>query len=169
MTQTRTKEQVLQAYKKGNKTYRASILKKYGVSNIDRLSTLLDSKSDTNVSKTELASLLLEKTEQTIIVSFQKQLKVDDVYNSIMNSYHSSTPTTFSYNLKNSLSQAINGVERVVEGFHTGKLDKFGRLYMTETSVERDLSRTSDNRTVLVTLTNLNYIIVNGVKYTKKD
>jgi|SRR6187402_446068 len=171
MTQGKTKEQVLKTYSKANQEYKRVILKKYGVTSKERLEVLLSNKTaeEIKLSKTELSALFINSIGIELTVSFQKQVKENMVLNLLMHTYRNTPPMEVEEGFKQCLSIALRGEERVATGFHSGKLDGFGRVYMTETSVERDLKRASDNRTILVDLKNLNYIIINGVKYTKKD
>lgn len=164
-----TLEKVIAGFKKANKLRKTQILKKYGVSSIEKLSNLLDtSKKDKKVTMTELASLVLNATETTMEISFQKQVKEKDVFDEIMLSYQNSTPKNFESELKQAIKHALNGKERIAIGTHGNKLDRFGRLYFTETTVERNEESNSDNRMILISLNHLNWALINGVKYTVK-
>lgn len=172
MTQTRTKEQVLQAYKKGNQNYRATLLKKYGAKDFNRLSTLLDtttSRKEVQVTKAELSNIVKNNLNVEMTVSFNKTVKTDVVLEQLMDVYNFTPPYKVKDSFKKCLDKGLKGEIRIAEGFHTGKTDAQGRLYFTETTVERDLSRNSDNRTILVTLQNLNWVEIGLVKYFHKD
>ena len=167
---TKSIDNIIQSYKKANKLRKTQILKKYGVSSIDKLTSLLDtSKKDKKVTMTELASLLLNSQNTSIQLSFQKQIKEKDVYNELMKLYFDThLVATFENKLKESLHKLINGVERIATISHNSKKDKFGRLYATETTVERDEEANSDNRMILISLNHLNWALINGIKYTVK-
>lgn len=164
-----TLEKVIAGFKKANKLRKTQILKKYGVNSIEKLSNLLDtSKKDKKVTMTELASLVLNATETTMEISFQKQISDLDIYNEVMNFYNNSTPVDFSKNLKEVIKKSSKGQERIATISHNSKTDKFGRLYATELTVEKDLEANSDNRMILISLNHLNWALINGVKYTVK-
>lgn len=162
-------EKVIAGFKKANKLRKTQILKKYGVSSIEKLSNLLDtSKKDKKVTMTELASLVLNNPNVTIEVSFQKMLKEKEIYEKISEFYITTTQANYKKELTKLSKDIYNGVERIATGVHHNKDDKFGRLYFTETTVEKDETLNSDNRMILISLNHVNWALINGVKYTVK-
>lgn len=161
-------ESILKTYKKANKKYKQSILKKYGVTNIERIKSILENENSSKyVTKTELASLILNHPYTTINLSFFKKSKEKDIYDEILKTYNNSTPTEFSKKIKETVKKAFNGTERIVNGKHENKKDKFGRLFMVDLDQE-NINTNSDSRMILVTLENLNWASFKGTKYIVK-
>jgi len=167
--QQESPETIKKRYKKANSEYKKVILKKYGISDINRIDDILAPKSkEVKMTKTELSNVLMNHPAYKVKVSFQKQVKLQDIFNSVMNSYHSSTPIIFEKNLKHSLKIVLEGQERICEGKHNCKTDSFGRLYFTDDLTFWDKTKSYDTRMILISLNHLNWVEVNGVKYILK-
>ena len=171
------KEKILKTYKKANKEARKRILKKYGVSSIEKLCDLLDTSVTKKVKKlnqTELASILLNSKNCDISVSFMKKADFSgDFYKYVKKKYdtdpeyslNKSPEDLFPSLINTSFVEVTQGIERKMEGFHNGKKDKFGRLLFVDVNIPRDRNRDSDNRMRTIDLTRLNWVVVDGVKY----
>lgn len=157
-------------FKKSNKEARARLLKKYGVSSFERLKELatMPKSSEVKLTMTELSKVLLNNTETTLTVSFQKPSKIEHTVERLMKVWELTPPLNIKKALKTFLESDLKGETRVAKGTHNNKMDAFGRLYFTETTVELDKSRNSDNRMILISLNNLNWVEVNKVKYILK-
>jgi hypothetical protein len=157
------------SYNKANKERRIKILKKYGATSLENLKKIVFPETkEVKCTKSELSGVLLNHPNVTLTVSFQKQVKVSDVYKEIMFSYNNSTPLTFSKSLVESLNKVLNGQERIATGFTTLKKDLSGRIYFTETTVELDKKSNSDNRMILISLNNLNWVKIDDTTYKLK-
>lgn len=170
MTQTQESfETIKKRYVKANASYKQVILKKYGVKDINMLQeTLKPVIKELKGTKMQLSIALLNNSAKTVKVSFQKQVKLEDVYKEVMESYLNSTPLTFSKAITKSLKKALNGVERIATGFHNSKLDGHGRLYFVDTDQILDKSKSYDNRIIMLSLNQLNWIEIGQTKYTLK-
>lgn len=124
--------------------------------------------SDKVVNKTEAAEIFVSNPEVVMTVSFQKQTKETDVVAEITEAYENSTPKEFAAKLKKAVKTGLNGVERVLVGFHKGGQDPFGRYHVTDLEIDKDPSKSFDVRQRLIDPRTINWIIVKGVKYTVK-
>jgi len=114
------------------------------------------------ISKTDLTTLFLGNPNTAFTVSFNKQVKETDVTKEIMDSYEGATPKTMEAAIKKAVKRALNGEERILEGYHTGSQDEMGRVQV----VDMNITTGSPNR--LVDPRTLNYLILKGTKYTVK-
>ena len=53
-------------------------------------------------------------------------------------------------------------------GRHYGAVDEFGRIHFVDMEIERDITKSYDNRMRLVDPRTIKYLIVNNVKYILK-
>lgn len=113
------------------------------------------------LTKTELAKLFLENPNVVFTVSFNKQVKPEDVTKEIMGAYERSTVKTMETAVKKAVKAALNGQERILTGYHTGVQDDFGRVSAMDMNIDKDPMRLVDPR-------QLNYLIIKGVKYNVK-
>ena len=165
----KTPEQILKTYQKANKGYKQHILNKYRLKDVNELHLLNSGKKlEKKVTKTELAEIFLENQGSIITVSFQKPTKIEDTVERLMKAYELTAPINIKSALKKVLELDKEGDERIATGFTNGIRDSFNRIYFTETTVERDKTSNSDNRMILITLSNLNWLEINGIRYTKK-
>lgn len=114
------------------------------------------------ISKTDLTNLFLNNPNVVFTVSFNKQVKPEDVTKEIMSAYEGSSHKTMEAAIKKAVKMALNGEERVLVGYHNGNQDEFGRIRAV------DMNITDSNNTRLVDPRQLNYLILKGVKYTVK-
>lgn len=172
MNQTQQTEdfQTIKArYKKANSSYKQKILRKYGVSNIDRVEQVLAPKNkEVKCTMNELAMTLLNHPAVELTVSFNKQLSLDTLLGQVMDVYNYSSPSQVSSSFRTCLKKAIEGEVRVAKGRHNGKKDFASRLYFTETTVPLDKSKNYDNRMILISLNHLNWMEIGNVKYSLK-
>lgn len=118
------------------------------------------------VTKTEAANILLRSSGVVLEVSFNKQVKPEDVVKEVMDSYNNSTPTTLAANLKKVIKKGLEGEERTLKGYHSGEVNEFGRIQMIDMSIPK--IGDGGNRFRQVDPRGLNYIIVKGVFYKVK-
>jgi len=160
---------IINTYSKANKERRKKILTKYGVKTKERLFELVNPGTNkVECGKTELAAILLNATNQELTVCFNKSVKTEDVLKEIMEVYKNSTPNTVEKEFKKILNSALKGEKRVATGFHNGKLDFSGRLWFTETTVEKNPNQTSDSRMILVNMQEINWLKIGDIEYVKK-
>lgn len=161
---TKTPEEIRKQYVKANKERRAKILKKYGVTSLERLLALeTTTKPIVKLTLAELSQKLLNTPNKQITISFQKKLNAKEISSTL---YESIWTHKLTYD---GIGIVISkGKERIVKGFHKNSTDYFGRLWFTDLEQEKNSKNKSDSRMILVTLFNLNYVIIDKVKYIKK-
>lgn len=120
------------------------------------------------LSKTELAKLFLENPNVALTVSFNKQVKPEDVSKEIMSAYEGSTVKTMEAAIKKAVKSALNGEERVLVGYHTGVQDDFGRVSAIDMNIDKDPAKDYNTALRLVDPRNINYLILKGKKYIVK-
>ena len=120
------------------------------------------------MSRTELAQLFLNSQNVAFTVCFNKQVKQEDVMKEIMEAYGNSTPKEFDTKLKKAVKTALNGEERILTGKHSGSVDEFGRIHVTDLEIAKDAAKTYDVRQRLVDPRTIQWVIVRGVKYIAK-
>jgi hypothetical protein len=163
-TMTKTPEELRKKYIKSNKEARIRLLRKYGVNSLERLLALeTTTKPIVKLTLAELSQKLLNTPNKEITISFQKKLNAKEISSAL---YDSIWTHKLTYDgIGNVISK---GKERIVKGFHKNSTDYFGRLWFTDFEQEKNPKHKSDSRMILVTLFNLNYVIIDGVKYVKK-
>lgn len=124
--------------------------------------------SEKNVNMTEAAAIFLNSSRMAITVNFNKQVKEADVVKEIMEAYASSTPKEIEAKVKKSVKSALTGVERTIVGRHYGELNDLGRVQFVDMETERTSGKDYDTRLRLVDPRTINFMIVNGIKYTIK-
>lgn len=122
------------------------------------------------VTKTEMAKVLLQHPRMVMTVRFTKKLDMDWLRDRVDNLYtESQTKRAFRDMMIDYISCGMfDGEERSIIGYHYGKLDDLGYLPFVELEVEKDLTKDYDNRTKRVSINTLKEMIVCGVKYTLK-
>ena len=121
-----------------------------------------------SINKTEAANMLLNNPNTAMTVSFQKQVKAEDVIKEIMEAYEGSTVKTMGEVIKKSIKKALIGEERTIKGRHSGELNEFGRIQFVDMEITKDFSKDYDNRLRQIDPRTINYIILKGIKYTVK-
>jgi len=124
--------------------------------------------TEVKISKTDLTKLFLENPNVVFTVSFNKQVKEADVTKEIMDAYEGSTPKSIEATIKKAVKKALNGEERVLEGYHNGIQDEFGRVNAIDMNIPKDPSKGYNTALRLVDPRELNYLILKGTKYTVK-
>lgn len=120
------------------------------------------------INQTEMAALYLSCANISHSVSFQKQVKEADVLKEILEAHQSSAPKDVEKNFKAAIKKAIQGEERVLRGYHTGRQDSFGRIHVTDLDIAKDASKSYDVRQRLVDPRTISWLIVKGTKYIVK-
>lgn len=120
------------------------------------------------LNRTDLAALFLKSANIALTVSFNKKVKKEDVIKEIMDAYEGSTPKTLETAVKKAITKALNGEERVLVGYHTGVQDDFGRVSAIDMDIEKDPSKAFNTQLRLVDPRELNFLILNRVKYIVK-
>ena len=121
--------------------------------------------TEEKVTRTEMAEIMTNNVRVAMTVNFNKQVKPEDIQKEIQEAYENSTPKEFSTKMKTAVKKGLSGEERTMVGRHYGTKDEFGRLHFTDMNVDRDMSKTYDNRARLVDPRTLNWMTVNGIKY----
>lgn len=124
--------------------------------------------TESKLSRTDLAKLFLENPNVALTVSFNKQVKPEDVVKEIMESYEGSTPKTIEAAIKKAVKKGLAGEERVLVGYHTGVQDDFGRVSAIDMNIAKDPSKDYNTALRLVDPRQLNYLILRGTKYVVK-
>lgn len=160
---------IIKNYKKSNKEVRKKILKKYGIKSEDRFLQLVNPGTNkVECGKTELAAILSNATNQELTVCFNKSVKPEDVLKEIMEVYKNSTPNTVEKEFKKILNSALKGEVRIATGVHNSKLDYAGRLFLKETTVEKNPNQASDSRMILVNMQEINWLKIGDIEYIRK-
>lgn len=125
------------------------------------------------LTKTELAALFLSNPGVVQTVNFNKQVDKKDVKDSIAALYPNKggkilSEAEYVRKVNDLLKSALEGDERTMVGRHNGSQDEFGRVHFIDMEVERDPSKTYDQRQRLVDPRTINHLILKGVKYKKK-
>lgn len=149
-------------YIKSNQEARKRLLKKYGATSLQRLLELETIKSSVvKLTLNELVKKLLNTPNKELTLSFQKQYTEKEV-KEICHDYAPFTPMVVV------AMSFIKGKERIVKCSHKNSIDNFGRLYVTDLEQVKKSTQKSDSRMILVTLFNLNWIIIDETKYILK-
>lgn len=120
------------------------------------------------VNKTELAEIFMANPRVAMTVCFYKQVKEADVTAEIMKAYEGSTIKTMEAAIKKAVKKGLEGEERVMIGRHHGAQDEFGRVNFVDMEIQKDTTKTYDNRFRLVDPRTLQFVIVNNVKFSVK-
>jgi len=120
------------------------------------------------ITKTALADLIAGYPRTAITISYQKQVKSEDVVSEIQAAYENSTPKEFATKLKKAVQNGLNGEERTIVGRHYNSKDAGGRLQFIDMNEDKTPGKDYDTRQRLVDLRTLNWAVINGVKYTVK-
>lgn len=114
------------------------------------------------INKTDLAALFLKNANVVFTVSFNKQVKPEDVTKEILSAYEGSTPKSIEAAIKKAVKRGLEGEERILVGYHSGTQDDFGRVQAV------DMNITEGHNIRQVDPRQLNYLVVRGIKYTLK-
>lgn len=120
------------------------------------------------VNKTEAANLLLSNPNVAMTVCYRKQIDQKDVQKEILEAIENSTPKNLPSAISSALSKGIDGELRVITGRHSSHVNELGRLTFIDMKLPRDASKSYDSRTRLVDPRTIEWLVVNGVKYTVK-
>ena|SRR3990167_11301498 len=120
------------------------------------------------VTKTEAANIFLSNPNVAMTVNFNKQVKDTEVVKEIMEAYEGSSVKTMESAIKKAVKRALEGEERTMIGRHSSSQDEYGRVHFVDMSVTKDVSKSYDVRQRLVDTRTLNWLVVNGIKYTVK-
>lgn len=123
---------------------------------------------EVKITKTDMAKLFLENPNVAFTISFNKQVKAEDVAKEIMGAYEDSTPKTMETAIKKAVKTALNGVERVLVGYHNGIQDDLGRVSAVDMNIEKDPTKDYNSALRLVDPRTINYLVLRGKKYVVK-
>jgi len=118
------------------------------------------------VNRSEMSHILLNSPRIAMQVCFNKQVKPEDVSAEAMKAYATSAPIEFEKKLKKAVKDGMAGVERVMVGRHEGSIDVNGRLSFLDMTLDPKVDPAQGRR--LVDPRTLNWLVVNGKKYTIK-
>lgn len=119
------------------------------------------------VTRTEMADIMVSNARVAMTVNFNKQVKPEDIQKEIQEAYENSTPKDFSTKMKAAVKKGLSGEERTMRGRHYGNINEFGRLQFIDMEEVRKPGA-YDNRLKQVDPRTLNWMIVNDTKYTIK-
>lgn len=120
------------------------------------------------VNKTAAADIFSNNPGVVMTVSYQKQVKADEVEEEIKKAVASTAPKDIDKGIKAAVKKALNGEERTMVGRHYGAQDGFGRYHFIDMEQARDTSKSYDTRQRLVDPRTINWIIVKGTRYNVK-
>ena len=123
---------------------------------------------EVKIGKTEMAETFINNSRVAMTVCFFKQVKEADVTIEILESIKDAKISEIEKAVKKGVKKAIIGEERVMVGRHYGAVDEFGRIHFVDMEIERDITKSYDNRMRLVDPRTIKYLIVNNVKYILK-
>lgn len=128
--------------------------------------------STQKVSRTELAEIFKSHPRTAITVNFNTKVEEKEVVEKLTETYPNKgkmvSKTAFESTVKKAVKEALIGAERTMIGRHYGSVDDFGRIHFVDMSLTKDSSKSYDSRQRTVDPRTINWIIVNGVKYTQK-
>jgi hypothetical protein len=120
------------------------------------------------ISKTELAALFLANANVAMSLSFNKQVKEEDVLAELISTHENSAPKDVKKKFQETLKKSLKGEERIIEGRHHGNQDDFGRVQFIDMKVAKDKTKSYDTRNRLVDPRGINWLIVGNTKYVVK-
>lgn len=129
--------------------------------------------SEKTISKTEAAQLFLSHPGIVLTVNYNKKVDEKAVKDSLYDLYPNKGGKILSEaDFKKKVNAALKGVTegeaRTMIGRHFGELNDLGRVNFIDMEVEKDTSKTYDNRQRQVDPRTINYLIIKGVKYNVK-
>lgn len=120
------------------------------------------------VNKTTATEIFTSNPGVVMTISFQKQTKEADVVAEITEAYENSTPKEFAAKLKKAVKTGLNGIERVLVGYHNGIQDSFGRYSAIDMDIAKDSTKNYNVQLRLIDPRTINFLIVKGIKYIVK-
>ena len=123
---------------------------------------------EVKLNKTEMAEMFISNSRVLMTVCFFKQFKEGDVSNEILEAIKDAKISEIEKAVKKGVKKAIVGEERVMIGRHYGSVDEFGRIHFVDMEIERDATKSYDNRMRLVDPRTIKSLIVNNVKFILK-
>lgn len=152
------------------------INKKYLESIIDVADSF---EKEEKLTKTDLGELFIKSSKIAMTVAFFKkdEVKTKKVFEAekaakiseIENAKVSDVARLLNDLMENPLTKVIPGELRVMKGRHYGKVElSTGRVNFLDMELERDRTKSEDNRFRQVDPRTIQYIIVDGVKYSLK-
>ena len=143
-----------------------------GESLIGALSSASQFTETIKVSRTELAEIFKAHPRTALTVNYNTKVDPKEVAKKISDIYPNkgkmASKAEFDKTVKAALKQALEGEERTMVGRHYNSMDEFGRVYFTDMNLPKDTFKNYDTRTRLVDPRTINWIIVNGKKYSHK-
>lgn len=117
------------------------------------------------VTRTEMAEILMHSRDSIIKVNFNKQATADSVIEAIDTLLEKSPKLKFT---KKGMELLLMGAERTLIGYVIATEPVLGRTIVIDMEIEKDKDATWDNRQRQVDHRTLNYLIVKNVKYVLK-
>ena len=118
------------------------------------------------VTRTQLAEKFISSTRVVMTVCYNKQVKATDVKDKLA-SLKGLSDAAFNKEVAKISKTLLEGEERVMIGRHYGHINEFGRIDFTDMEQEKGAG-VFDGRLRQVDPRTLNFLIVDGVKYTQK-
>lgn len=125
------------------------------------------------VSRTELVNIFISSTNRAITVNFNKQIKPEDAKKSLYELYSNKggkliSESDFKSKVDSIMTSVLIGKERTMIGRHYAKLTEFGRYDFIDMELEKDTTKTYETRTRQVDPRQLNFLVVDNIKYEVK-
>jgi hypothetical protein len=122
---------------------------------------------------TALADKFLSSARHVMTVNFRKQLKEKDIIKEIKELYPNKkgnlvSKFVYEANVDDIVAKLLHGEERTIIGRHYGKVNDLGYVQFIDMEVEKDDSKSYDNRIRLIDPKRINWMIVDNVKYMRK-
>lgn len=108
--------------------------------------------------KTELADIVLNNPKTAMTILYNTKLDINEVAKEL--AYKSLS--------ESEIKSKLEGKERLIEGYHNGNTNDDGRLNFIDVKIEKDSTKSYDNRIRQVDLRSIKYVIVNHVKFELK-
>lgn len=129
--------------------------------------------SEEKKTKTELAEIFLSNPGVIMTVNYHKQVDKDAVKKEIANLYPNKggkilAEKDYVKKVNDLLKTALEGEERTAVGRHSSGRDDFGRVHFIDMEKEKDKNKSYDTRQILVDPRTINWLIIRGIKYSKK-
>lgn len=128
---------------------------------------------EVEVTKTELANIILKNPYVVMSVCYNKAVEQKEVKESLYELYPNKGKMLSQADYKKSIDKIIKnallGPERIIKGVHHGFVNELGRLQFIDMTIEKDLSKDYDNRYRQVDTRTAKWCIVFGKKYVAKN
>ena len=125
------------------------------------------------VNKTEAAQIFLASPGVALSVNFNTKVDAKIAKDAIKALYPNkggkiTSQADFDKKVNEAIKDVVEGKERTMIGRHFGELNDLGRVNFIDMEVEKDKTKSYDNRQRQVDPRTINWMVIKGVKYTVK-